>query len=82
MFKKYFKTTLVDDKQIVDYVLIASEAPEGLLEVPEDYLALDIVGLEWDGSKFIQTEPEQEVVEVTNQDLLDVLLEIGEKVGI
>ena len=44
----------------------------------------DKLGKKWNGSTFedVLIEKPEENVEVTNQDLLDVLLEIGEKVGI
>ena len=60
-------------------------------EMPSDYMELDYntfkdvrLGMKWNGSTFEEVPKEEleENVEVTNQDLLDVLLEIGEKVGI
>lgn len=61
-------------------------------EMPSDYMELDYntfknvrLGMKWNGKTFeevpIEEVEEPETTEVTNEDLLEVLLAIGEKVG-
>ena len=81
--KNYFK---IDDNRIVISVIQTSK------EMPKDYIECDIENIEkgilgkrWNGSTFEEVPTEEvevpETTEVTNADLLEVLLAIGEKVG-
>ena len=78
--KHYVK--LDADNIVVSTLVTKKSVSKEWLEV--DY-SDDKLGKKWNGSTFedvLVEETKEENVEVTNQDLLDVLLEIGEKVGI
>ena len=75
--KHYVK---LDENNIVIATLSTSKTPTSeWIEVDNE----NVMGKKWNGSTFedVLIEEPEEYVEVTNQDILDVLLEIGEKVG-
>ena len=80
---KYFKT---DENSIVVafHETKEIEADESWIECPVDDFTL-IAGKRWNGKTFEEVPSEDhevpETTEVTNEDLLEVLLAIGEKVG-
>ena len=82
---RYFKTELINGVQIVVSELFKKDKDEILIEVPKEYSNINIIGTRWNGTTFEEVPMEEveapETTEVTNADLLEVLLAIGEKVG-
>ena len=80
---KYFKT---DENGIVVsfHETRVKESDKSWIECPVDDFTL-IAGKHWNGSTFEEVPTKEvevpETTEVTNADLLEVLLAIGEKVG-
>lgn len=79
--KKYYK---LNEEQIVNETLETnSEVDSSYIEYDGDLR--EIIGKRWNGSNFENLSKEvsevPETTEVTNADLLEVLLAIGEKVG-
>ena len=78
--KTYFK---VDSNNIVNEIIST------IYDVGSDYIECNCKGLaigkRWNGSTFEEVPVEEvevpETTEVTNEDLLEILLAIGEKVG-
>ena len=79
---KYFYT---DVNGIVISEIYSNTVVEGRIECPSEYEHINILGKRWNGSSFEEVPTEEvevpETTEVTNADLLEVLLAIGEKVG-
>lgn len=82
----------VNEKSIVNSIMTSpvpikpKDYDREYIEVPKDIKDVNsIMGKKWNGSTFeevpIEEVEEPETTEVTNEDLLEVLLAIGEKVG-
>ena len=74
----------LDENNIVISTINTTKEPKGDGWIEVDY-ADDKLGKHWNGKTFEDVEREEqevpETTEVTNADLLEVLLAIGEKVG-
>ena len=82
----------VNEKNIVD-TLMTSPTPINQKDYDREYIKVpktikdinSVMGKKWNGSTFEDVPTEEveapETTEVTNSDLLEVLLAIGEKVG-
>lgn len=79
MIRNYYK--LNADNIVIETLQTTHEAEEGFIECDE----LPKMWTRWNGSTFEEVPTgeveEPETTEVTNADLLEVLLAIGEKVG-
>lgn len=79
MIRNYYK--LNADNIVIETLQTTYEAEKGFIECDE----LPMVGTRWNGKTFEEVPTEEvevpEITEVTNADLLEVLLAIGEKVG-
>ena len=78
----YFK---VDENNIVNEFACCDDELKGYIECTADDAIKGVIGKRWNGSSFEEVPTEEvevtETTEVTNADLLEVLLAIGEKVG-
>ena len=79
------KYVQLDLNNIVVSEIFSNETIEGALLVSKEYEYAMLIGKKWNGSTFEDAPTEEvefpETTEVTNADLLEVLLAIGEKVG-
>ena len=79
----YFK---VDNSNIVTETLQTNDVVSSeYIETTQEIVNTGLLGKRWNGSTFEEVPTEEtevpETTEVTNEDLLEVLLAIGEKVG-
>lgn len=78
----YFK---VDENNIVNEFACCDDELKGYIECTMEDAIKGVVGKKWNGKTFeelpTKVVEEPETTEVTNADLLEVLLAIGEKVG-